>query len=233
MSFENIQDSLKNKSISWQNLNKQLKSMNVDKQLIAQMRSIFYSFDQTKDMTLSQDEISNALSMLNSLDTDKDGKITGEELKAAKNNAVLGDKNAGDINNFIKALQGQPLDVSETQTTPDAPASGGETEETKTTQTPETTPAASVENKEQKLTEYTVQPGDTPERLAKKFGLEGEEAEAFIEHLKKQTNEKGWFMVGQKITLPGDHSEALKNMSDYTEDKTELDNLWAYTEAGR
>lgn len=233
MSFENIQDSLKNKSISWQNLNKQLKSMNVDKQLIAQMRSIFYSFDQTKDMTLSQDEISNALSMLNSLDTDKDGKITGEELKAAKNNAVLGDKNAGDINNFIKALQGQPLDVSETQTTPDAPASGGETEETKTTQTPETTPAASVENKGQKLTEYTVQPGDTPERLAKKFGLEGEEAEAFIEHLKKQTNAKGWFMVGQKITLPGDYSEALKNMSDYTEDKTELDNRWANTEAGR
>ena len=233
MSFENIQNSLKNKSISWQNLNKQLKSMNVDKQLIAQMRSIFYSFDQTKDMTLSQDEISNALSMLNSLDTDKDGKITGEELKAAKNNAVLGDKNAGDINNFIKALQGQPLDVSETQTTPDAPASGGETEETKTTQTPETTPAASVENKEQKLTEYTVQPGDTPERLAKKFGLEGEEAEAFIEHLKKQTNAKGWFMVGQKITLPGDHSEALQNMSDYTEDKTELDNRWAHTEAGR
>lgn len=233
MSFENIQNSLKNKSISWQNLNKQLKSMNVDKQLIAQMRSIFYSFDQTKDMTLSQDEISNALSMLNSLDTDKDGKITGEELKAAKNNAVLGDKNAGDINNFIKALQGQPLDVSETQTTPDAPASGGETEETKTTQTPETTPAASVENKGQKLTEYTVQPGDTPERLAKKFGLEGEEAEAFIEHLKKQTNAKGWFMVGQKITLPGDYSEALKNMSDYTEDKTELDNRWANTEAGR
>lgn len=231
MSFENIQNSLKNKSISWQNLNKQLKSMNVDKQLIAQMRSIFYSFDQTKDMTLSQDEISNALSMLNSLDTDKDGKITGEELKAAKNNAVLGDKNAGDINNFIKALQGQPLDVSETQTTPDEPASGGETEETKTTQTPENTP--SVENKGQKLTEYTVQPGDTPERLAKKFGLEGEEAEAFIEHLKKQTNEKGWFMVGQKITLPGDHSEALQNMSDYTEDKTELDNRWAHTEAGR
>lgn len=231
MSFENIQNSLKNKSISWQNLNKQLKSMNVDKQLIAQMRSIFYSFDQTKDMTLSQDEISNALSMLNSLDTDKDGKITGEELKAAKSNAVLGDKNAGDINNFIKALQGQPLDVSETQTTPDEPASGGETEETKTTQTPENTP--SVENKGQKLTEYTVQPGDTPERLAKKFGLEGEEAEAFIEHLKKQTNEKGWFMVGQKITLPGDHSEALQNMSDYTEDKTELDNRWAHTEAGR
>ena len=231
MSFENIQDSLKNKSISWQNLNKQLKSMNVDKQLIAQMRSIFYSFDQTKDMTLSQDEISNALSMLNSLDTDKDGKITGEELKAAKSNAVLGDKNAGDINNFIKALQGQPLDVSETQTTPDEPASGGETEETKTTQTPENTP--SVENKGQKLTEYTVQPGDTPERLAKKFGLEGEEAKAFIEHLKKQTNEKGWFMVGQKITLPGDHSEALQNMSDYTEDKTELDNRWAHTEAGR
>ncbi len=231
MSFENIQNSLKNKSISWQNLNKQLKSMNVDKQLIAQMRSIFYSFDQTKDMTLSQDEISNALSMLNSLDTDKDGKITGEELKAAKSNAVLGDKNAGDINNFIKALQGQPLDVSETQTTPDEPASGGETEETKTTQTPENTP--SVENKGQKLTEYTVQPGDTPERLAKKFGLEGEEAKAFIEHLKKQTNEKGWFMVGQKITLPGDHSEALQNMSDYTEDKTELNNRWAHTEAGR
>lgn len=233
MSFENIQDSLKNKSISWQNLNKQLKSMNVDKQLIAQMRSIFYSFDRTKDMTLSQDEISNALSMLNSLDKDNDGKITGEELKAAKNNAVLGDKNAGDINNFIKALQGQPLDVSETQTTPDEPASGGETEETKTTQTPENPPAASVENKGQKLTEYTVQPGDTPERLAKKFGLEGEEAEAFIEHLKKQTNAKGWFMVGQKITLLGDHTEALKNMSDYTEDKTELDNRWANTEAGR
>lgn len=83
------------------------------------------------------------------------------------------------------------------------------------------------------FTNYTVQPGDTPEKLADKFGLQGEEADAFIKHLKKQTNRKGWFMVGQKITLLGEHSEKIKNIADYSEDKNVLQNRWTKTESGQ
>lgn len=85
----------------------------------------------------------------------------------------------------------------------------------------------------QVFTNYTVQPGDTPEKLAQKFGLQGDDAEAFIKHLQKQTNKKGWFTVGQKITLLGEHSEALKNMADYSEDAAVLDKRWANTESGK
>lgn len=83
------------------------------------------------------------------------------------------------------------------------------------------------------FTNYTVQPGDTPEKLAEKFGLQGEDAGAFINHLKSQTNKKGWFAVGQKITLLGEHSEALKSMRDYSEDEKTLQKRWANTESGQ
>lgn len=83
------------------------------------------------------------------------------------------------------------------------------------------------------FTNYTVQPGDTPEKLAVKFGLEGEEVKSFINHLKTQTNKKGWFNVGQKITLLGNHSNALKNMDDYSEDNNVLQERWKHTEAGQ
>lgn len=83
------------------------------------------------------------------------------------------------------------------------------------------------------LTNYTVQPGDTPEKLATKFGLQGEEAQSFIKHLRGQTNKKGWFSVGQKITLLGEHSDAIKNMADYSEDLGTLQNRWAKSESGQ
>ncbi len=83
------------------------------------------------------------------------------------------------------------------------------------------------------LTNYTVQPGDTPEKLAQKFGLQGEEAQSFIKHLRTQTNKKGWFSVGQKITLLGEHSEAIKNMADYSEDLGTLQKRWSNTESGK
>lgn len=83
------------------------------------------------------------------------------------------------------------------------------------------------------FTNYTVQPGDTPEKLAVKFGLEGEKAENFINHLKTQTNKKGWFNVGQKITLLGEHSDAIKNMDDYSEDDSVLQDRWKHTDAGQ
>ena len=85
----------------------------------------------------------------------------------------------------------------------------------------------------QVFTNYTVQPGDTPEKLAQKFGLQGDDAQAFIKHLQKQTNKKGWFNVGQKITLLGEHSETIKNMTDYTEDTAVLDKRWANTDYGK
>lgn len=83
------------------------------------------------------------------------------------------------------------------------------------------------------LTNYTVQPGDTPKKIAEKFGLQGEEAQSFIKHLQTQTDKKGWFAVGQKITLLGEHSEKIKNMADYSEDTTTLNTRWSQTESGK
>lgn len=252
MSFENIKNSQNNKTITWETFRNELKAKKADSETISKMRSIFYEIDVNKDMRLSQEEINNAFSLLNSIDSDQNGKISDHELKASGNSKKFGTENAEDINQFITSIQpksngsteatvgaAQPPTTAEANQQPTSQiAPNTNTQETNDIPQEETLAeteqeAKSKEAKQQALTEYTVQPGDTPEKIAKKFGLTGEDAKEFIEHLKKQTNQKGWFIVGQKITLLGDHTEALKNMSGYTEDKTELNNRWSNTDAGK
>ena len=247
MSFENIKNS-QNKTITWESFRNELKANKADSETIDKMRSIFYEIDANKDMRLSQEELNNAYALLNSMDNDKNGKISNDELKASGNSQKFGTKKAEDINQFMTSLQtisNGSKDNTESVSQETAPQP--ETQQTQASDTAsETNGIEKKENlsetkqeqkssdaKQQALTEYTVQPGDTPEKIAKKFGLTGDDAKEFIDHLKKQTNQKGWFIVGQKITLLGDHTEALKNMSDYTEDKTELSNRWANTDAGK
>ena len=247
MSFENIKNS-QNKTITWESFRNELKANKADSETIDKMRSIFYEIDANKDMRLSQEELNNAYALLNSMDNDKNGKISNDELKASGNSQKFGTEKAEDINQFMTSLQtisNGSKDNTESVSQETAPQP--ETQQTQASDTASETNGIekkenlsetkqeqkSSEAKQQALTEYTVQPGDTPEKIAKKFGLTGDDAKEFIDHLKKQTNQKGWFIVGQKITLLGDHTEALKNMSDYTEDKTELSNRWANTDAGK
>ena len=247
MSFENIKNS-QNKTITWESFRNELKANKADSETIDKMRSIFYEIDANKDMRLSQEELNNAYALLNSMDNDKNGKISNDELKASGNSQKFGTEKAEDINQFMTSLQtisNGSKDNTESVSQKTAPQP--ETQQTQASDTASETNGIekkenlsetkqeqkSSEAKQQALTEYTVQPGDTPEKIAKKFGLTGDDAKEFIDHLKKQTNQKGWFIVGQKITLLGDHTEALKNMRDYTEDKTELSNRWANTDAGK
>ena len=247
MSLENIKNS-QNKTITWESFRNELKANKADSETIDKMRSIFYEIDANKDMRLSQEELNNAYALLNSMDNDKNGKISNDELKASGNSQKFGTEKAEDINQFMTSLQtisNGSKDNTESVSQETAPQP--ETQQTQASDTASETNGIekkenlsetkqeqkSSEAKQQALTEYTVQPGDTPEKIAKKFGLTGDDAKEFIDHLKKQTNQKGWFIVGQKITLLGDHTEALKNMSDYTEDKTELSNRWANTDAGK
>lgn len=78
------------------------------------------------------------------------------------------------------------------------------------------------------LTKYTVQPGDTPLVIAKKLGYTGQEAEDYAARLKQHfkdsgyTNSKGWLMVADEITLLGDQTEKLENLSDYSTEKKVL-----------
>ena len=254
MSFENIKNLLNNKTITWETIRNELKAMKADTATIDKMRSIFYALDVKKDRCLSTEELKNAFALLNAMDSDKNGKISNAELKASGNGQAFGTENADDLNQFITTIQTiTNVSKDNPESASSLTSSSAETvnpTDSKQVQNTETTAASnnveqnedlsetkqdqkSAEAKQQALTEYTVQPGDTPEKIAKKFGLTGEDAKEFIDHLKKQTNQKGWFIVGQKITLLGDHTEALKNMSGYTEDKTELNNRWANTDAGK
>ena len=254
MSFENIKNLLNNKTITWETIRNELKAMKADTATIDKMRSIFYALDVKKDRCLSTEELKNAFALLNAMDSDKNGKISNAELKASGNGQAFGTENADDLNQFITTIQTitnvskdnpesassltspsaetvNPTDSKQVQNTETTAASNNVEQNEDLSETKQD--QKSAEAKQQALTEYTVQPGDTPEKIAKKFGLTGEDAKEFIDHLKKQTNQKGWFIVGQKITLLGDHTEALKNMSGYTEDKTELNNRWANTDAGK
>ncbi len=102
-----------------------------------------------------------------------------------------------------------------------------------------TPPPTHADAETQVLTKYTVQPGDTPEVLAKKLGYTGEEAKAYARKLKehfKNNNyftRQGWLKIGQEITLLGEHSEAIKNMSDYSQDYEVLQQRWANSESGQ
>lgn len=74
-------------------------------------------------------------------------------------------------------------------------------------------------------TNYKIQPGDTPEKLAEKFGLEGDKAQEFINNLRQQLNGRKYFGVGEDITLLGNQQEKIEQMRTqgfYTDDANEL-----------
>lgn len=85
------------------------------------------------------------------------------------------------------------------------------------------------------LTKYTVQPGDTPERIAQKLGLRGDEAKAYARQLAQHfkdngfVNSRGWLKVGDEITLLGNHEATLNNMVGYSTDKQVLNARYAST----
>jgi len=87
---------------------------------------------------------------------------------------------------------------------------------------------------------YIIQPGDTPLIIAKKMGLDGEEANEFARTIMQNAQKKNMyykfrnnisgFKVGDMIELPGDYTdkiEALRNEGTYQETTSSLDN--AYT----
>lgn len=85
-------------------------------------------------------------------------------------------------------------------------------------------------------TNYKIQPGDTPEKLAEKFGLEGEEANEFVQNLRQQLNGRKWFAVGENVTLNGDRQEKISQMRSegtYTEDEAELNTRYSKTRQTR
>lgn len=83
---------------------------------------------------------------------------------------------------------------------------------------------------------YTVQPGDTPEVIAKKLGLTGEEAKTYADKLRarlksqNQLSKQGWLTVGQQIDIEEDALNKLKKNSEYSEDIDVLENRYAQTE---
>ena len=69
----------------------------------------------------------------------------------------------------------------------------------------------------QATTSYTVQAGDTPEIIAKKMGLTGQEAKDFARQIKEDAQKAGkyhrfGFRAGDVIQLPGDYSKKIAQM---------------------
>ena len=79
-------------------------------------------------------------------------------------------------------------------------------------------------------TMYVIQPGDTPEIIAKKMGYTGIEAKSFATKIKADAIKNGMyykygFQTGDMITLAGDYSnkiEQLRQNGEYIENDTQL-----------
>jgi len=71
MSFENIQNLLKNKNITFEEFSTALKKTGADDQTIKMSESIFTSLDKDKDGSINLEEWTN--SGINNLDTNKNG----------------------------------------------------------------------------------------------------------------------------------------------------------------
>ncbi len=102
---------------------------------------------------------------------------------------------------------------------------------------PSTTPRQENPIKaEVKYEKYTVQPGDTPEVIAQKLGLTGDDAKTYADKLRarlksqNQLSKQGWLMVGQKIDLEEGAADKLKQSSNYSEDMEVLEDRYAQTE---
>ena len=154
-----------------------------------------------------------------------DGIVTDAEISELINGPNAAGKD--DTKNLLQTLEALEQEYDEDinkRNTPETPSSD--------------VVVASNPKKDEKqpVTKYTVQPGDTPEVIAKKLGLTGQEAKDYAAKLKQHfkdngfTNSKGWLMVGQEITLLGDQKEKLANMSDYSTDKEVLNTRYAATD---
>lgn len=87
-----------------------------------------------------------------------------------------------------------------------------------------------------KTTKYKIQPGDTPENLADKFGLKDKEAEEFIQNMRQQLNGRKYFSIGEDVVLPGEQQEKieqLRSSGNYTENEAELDARYEKTRPTR
>ena len=85
----------------------------------------------------------------------------------------------------------------------------------------EEAPVEVKKQEEEKTTQYTVQSGETIEKIADKFKLTGEERKNFINHLKKQQGNRKWFQAGEKVNLPGEYQQEIQQMrsgGNYAED---------------
>lgn len=82
----------------------------------------------------------------------------------------------------------------------------------------------------QTTTNYTVQAGDTPEIIAKKLGLTGQEAKDFARQIKENAQKAGkyhrfGFRAGDVIQLPGDYSERIAQMKNDGNYHTDLQKI--------
>lgn len=82
----------------------------------------------------------------------------------------------------------------------------------------------------QTTTNYTVQAGDTPEIIAKKLGLTGQEAKDFARQIKENAQKDGkyhsfGFRAGDVIQLPGDYSEKIAQMKNDGNYHTDLQKI--------
>ena len=74
-------------------------------------------------------------------------------------------------------------------------------------------------------TKYKIQPGDTPEKLVEKFGLDKDKAQEFVQHMRQQLNGRKYFSVGENVTLLGEQQnkiDEMRSQGTYTEDDNEL-----------
>ena len=83
---------------------------------------------------------------------------------------------------------------------------------------------------EAKTTSYVVQAGDTPAVIAKKLGLEGDEAKKFASELKESAQKAGkyyrfGFKAGDVIELPGDYSAKINQMKQDGEYYTDMQKI--------
>ena len=189
MSFDNIQNYLKNQNISWDTLNQTLKEKNADRETIAKALSIFQILDKNNDKQISKEEWANAYQILNSLDKDQNGTISNNELSSSKNSNVFKQHGADATNTFLNAMSAQADNVDETGQKSAKSASAGI--------------GSNLEHDENgNLITYPKE-GETFKKTAERLGFkEGTpEYEEFV-NANKASAQRNWFKVGDKVKIP-------------------------------
>lgn len=191
MSIQDVNNALKNQSISKDTFNQSLKNAKADAASTKSANSIFDAIDTDKDGKISKEEWAKTEALLKKADANNDGKFDEKELAALSQDNIFKKSGTKGTDTFLKAMGSSGEDstaVAERKL--NGAGTGDKTANNE----------AFEYDSDGNLITYPKS-GETFEATAKRLGIQPDTPE-YEEFVKQNGGNRKWFMVGEEVKVP-------------------------------